>query len=130
MTLDQVFQSSRNRCLMNPQFISYFYRLLFRTSPEMEGLFDAVNMENQQKMLETALVELADFENFSPEKLEYWLDLSNNHHEIHIKQEHFEAWMRCMLQSVEEHDPEFNDKIKEAWRIKLEQIIGLMTLMY
>jgi len=130
MPADDVFFASRDRCMADSQFIPAFYRQLFHVDPELESYFSTVDMDRQENMLRTALYELADFDNFTIDKMNYWLDLSSKHHGYDIQKGHFENWMSCMLKCVSEHDPQFNKQIEQAWNNKLEQIIALMTLMY
>lgn len=130
MSADDVFFASRDRCMADSQFIPAFYGQLFHIAPELESYFSRVDMGRQENMLRTALYELADLDNFTIEKMNFWLDLSTKHHEYDIQQEHFDSWMSCMLKCVSEHDPQYNKEIEKAWNGKLEQIIALMTLMY
>lgn len=130
MSADEVFIASRDRCMADSQFIPAFYRQLFSVAPELEPYFSTVDMSRQENMLRTALYELADFDNFNIDKMNFWLDLSSKHHGYDIQQDHFDSWMRCMLKCVSEVDPQFNSEIEQVWNDKLEQIIALMTLMY
>jgi len=130
MTLDQIFIDSRDRCVKDPQFIPAFYHHLFKSSPEIEKFFTTIDMNRQQEMLKAALYELVDFENLTPDKMEYWLNLSHIHHDLDIRQAHYDSWKQCLLASVEMHDPQFDEKVEQAWRLKLDQITSLMTLIY
>ena len=130
MSANDVFFASRDRCMADSQFIPDFYRHLFHIAPELEFYFSKVDMERQESMLRTALYELADFDIFTIDKMNFWLDLSSKHHGYHIQHDHFDSWMYCMIKCVSEHDRQYNKEIEQAWNDKLDQIVALMTLMY
>lgn len=126
-----IFEDSFSRALVNhgynKEFIERFYDLFIARSEKIADLFKDTNMAAQKTMLHDSL-------NYM---LEYYRHPDNDVHLKHIKNVHgntglnipadfYDLWLDCLIEALKNHDPEFNDKVEQAWRTILAPGIQYM----
>jgi hemoglobin-like flavoprotein len=47
-----------------------------------------------------------------------------------IKPEMYDLWLECLIQTLREFDPLFDDKVERVWRSLMNRGIGLMKSKY
>ena len=49
---------------------------------------------------------------------------------IDVPPELYGLWLECLVETVKEFDPHFNDDVELAWRLVCSQGIAFMTFVY
>jgi hemoglobin-like flavoprotein len=97
-----------------------FYELFLASSPDAKAKFANTDFERQRRVLEDGLYVVtlaAEGRPGSPPVLE--LDRLARRHgraELDIRLELYEIWTQCLLEALEEKDPEFSEEVASAWK--------------
>ena len=118
-TSPEICRSSLSRCLRAEGLGERFYELFLASSPEARRKFADTDFSRQRRVLEDALFVVtlaAEGRDDAPAAVELGR-LARRHArgDLDIRPELYSTWMACLLQALEEKDPEFSDDVREAW---------------
>jgi hemoglobin-like flavoprotein len=129
-----VFLASLKRCLAAPGFLAAFYERFTGSSEEIREKFRGVDMQRQARVLEDSLYVVAvavQGEEGSLARSDLpRLAERHSRRDLDIRPEHYETWLRCLLETAREHDPEWTDGTAAAWRDTLAFGVEYMRRRY
>ncbi|MCB9896782.1 MAG: globin [Planctomycetes bacterium] len=126
------FHDSLGRCLAEPHFLDRFYERFLASSEEVSRLFQATDFEKQRRMLKASFYLIMLASQGSLEGLKHLEQIAERHSRraLDVPPVHYEAWLRCLLETVREFDPMFKPEVEAAWRRMMEPGIALMVKRY
>jgi len=118
----KLFNESYIRTVLNDQdeFFAHFYKRFMQAHQDISRIFANTNLDRQISMLQESLLYMIDFANSevaSPRinRLATLHGASN----MNIPARIFELWIDCLVETVQERDPQFAPEIATAWRVVL-----------
>ena len=122
------FSGSLSRCLADPGFLTRFYELFLGSSPEIAGKFKNTDFDKQKRVLSSSLYVLVMAMEGGAPALAYLERIAQQHSRegIDIRPELYDIWLRCLIQAVQEHDPQFTEEIERLWRETMQVGIDFM----
>jgi hemoglobin-like flavoprotein len=112
-------------------FFDAFYQCFIETNPDIKEKFKHTNMENQKLMLKNSLVHMSSF---YVEKIadEYMENISKVHSKVQkdIPAYMYDLWLDCLIETVKDYDPDFNQDVELAWRLVMASGIVYMRFNY
>ncbi len=126
----ELFNDSLERCTSRRGFLDRFYELLISSSPEAGQKLKHTDLKKQALMLKASLYMLMLAG--KPEAQAYLARIASVHSRQgrDIKPELYELWLDCLMETVREFDPRFNQEIESAWRKTLRPGIEFMKSQY
>lgn len=113
------------------EFFDAFYDRFIESSPDVAKKFANIDMQHQKTMLRHSLSYLL---NLSSTKTipDHFVEVAKSHSRkgSNIPPDLYGLWLGCLIETVGEYDPQFNDNVELAWRMMCSQVIALMTFMY
>jgi hemoglobin-like flavoprotein len=131
--LIQTARDSLSRCVNNPDFLDRFYQLFVDSSAEIRKKFEKTDFARQKRVLQDSLFLMLVSAGTSggPAHAELSkLAARHSRDQLAIKPEWYDVWLRCLLQAVEEHDPEYQPELSTAWRESLAEGIAFLSSRY
>lgn len=135
MSFDDIFDASYNR-VQSPsdsglEFFEAFYRRFLLSSPEVRMLFRNTDMSAQRSMLKKSFYSLISF--YASGAVDDVLRKTAYLHsaeQLNIKPHLYDLWLECLIDTVRDFDPEFEDDVELAWRLILSPGITYMKFGY
>ena len=132
----KIFSDSNQRVLAKTtskeeEFFDVFYDRFIASSPLVLEKFKNVDMGSQKRMLKQSLAYLLNL--FVMKKIpDHLVSIAQQHDRDHadIPPELYGLWLECLVDTVKEFDPQFDDDVELAWRLVCSQVIALMTFVY
>ena len=129
---DEVFRKSYERALghrtsQKNEFFTRFYERFIAASPVVEEKFAAIDMQMQKAMLKQSIYHLLNL--FSTQKItDTLVEIAHRHDPQHadIPPELYLLWLECLIDTVREFDPAFDEEVELAWRLVCSQGIAFM----
>jgi len=118
----QIFNHSYQRAVSPDYhgFFERFYEILVKSDPLIEELFNQTNMKHQASMLEQSITHFTSFAHkLKPTKEMKKLAILHGKDRLNIPIKYYDLWLRSILQTVSERDPEFNVHVNTAWRVTM-----------
>ena len=120
----KTFDDSLQRCNQNPAFLDHFYDIFLASSPKVKEKFAHTDFVKQKAALRASLhaMLLAAQDNHNgPER--HLHDLAERHssRQLGIGAELYDLWLDSLLRAVEESDPLYGPRVRDAW----EQVMML-----
>ena len=111
------------------RFIEAFYLNFFNSSEEIKILFKNTDMDRQKLMLRESLGIMVQFA-LSKKIMIGLEEIARLHGKsgLNISKKHFRTWMECLIKTVKERDPEFDESIELAWRITI--VCGIEMMLF
>lgn len=130
--LVDVAKQSFMRCCAAPDFFACFYRNFFRACPEAEPLFVRTNFRRQHKLLRHAIGLLLAFPSQPATEPTILKRVADRHssRELKIKPSLYAPFVDSLVQTIGEHDPEFDAATEDAWRRTLAPGVAYMQSRY
>jgi hemoglobin-like flavoprotein len=129
----QEARDSLGRCIQDPRFLDRFYRLFIDSSEDIRKKFENTDFVRQKKMLQDSLfvmlVAAGATSGFAYKELSKLAD-RHSRKQLGVDPAWYDIWLRCLLQAVSEHDPEYRPELDDAWRESLRDGIALMKARY
>lgn len=127
--LRNLFNLSYQRAVV-PDFYGFFdsfYSRLTAQSPVFSELFKHTDMEKQIKMLMQSITYVTSFSaTLEPtEELNYIAGL-HGRDKLDLPGEYYDVWLDCLLHTVREKDPKYDEQVERAWRIVMAPGIEYM----
>jgi hemoglobin-like flavoprotein len=128
----RIFNESLDRCLSQPEFLSRFYEILLASSEEIGRKFKHTDFKRQKEALKTALYVLLFAHEWSLKGDAYLRGLARRHsrQDLDVRPELYDLWLDCLIETVSEFDPFFEESIADSWRIVLGPGIKFMKSAY
>lgn len=127
-----IFNESLDRCIERQEFLTHFYETLLASSDEIAKKFETTEFEKQKAALKTALYVLLFAHKYGLTGDAYLKGLAERHGQtdLDIRPELYDLWLDCLLKTVREFDPLFDDAIERSWRTVLRPGIEFMKAEY
>ena len=118
--LRNLFNLSYQRAVV-PDFYGFFdsfYNKLTSHSPEISELFKHTDMDKQIKMLMQSITYVTSF-SATLEPTEELTHIAGLHgrDKLDLPAQYYDVWLDCLLQTVSERDPKYDEQVERAWRI-------------
>jgi hemoglobin-like flavoprotein len=99
-------------------FFKYYYDKFFNADPQIAALFSNTDMERRTKILMESMTHIISFvaTNESNEEINR-IAISHGKDNLNIPTKFYDVWLECLIDTVREHDPEFNSQVETAWRV-------------
>jgi hemoglobin-like flavoprotein len=127
----ELFNDSLERCSSRPDFLARFYALFLASSETVAKKFEHTDLKKQARLLKTSLY-IMMLASDGSERLAHLERLARRHSrtELDIGPELYDLWLDCLIRTVGEFDPKFDQDIEKAWRQMLEPGIEFMKRRY
>jgi hemoglobin-like flavoprotein len=129
----QEARDSLSRCIQDPAFLDRFYDLFMGSSEDIRRKFEKTDFARQKKMLQDSLfvmlVAAGTTTGLAHKELSKLAD-RHSRQQLGIEPAWYDSWVRCLLQAVSEHDPEYRPELDDAWRESIRDGIELMKARY
>ena len=101
-------------------FFKHFYDKLISSDANIAVLFSNTDMDRQFKMLMQSMTHIISFAATmeSNEEINRIAELHGKDN-LKISTEIYDLWLECLIDTVREHDPEFDHQIETAWRVTM-----------
>ena len=112
-------------------FFHQFYESFLGSSEQIAEKFKNTDIERQKEMLRVSLLEMLAFS--TSHKSSVHMDMLAAIHskaDKNITPEMYDAWLKAILETVEQVDPEYDDNVALAWKIVLTPGIVFMKHHY
>lgn len=121
---------SYGRCLLDGQFFDKFYDRFTAASPEVAERFRNTNMDRQKAMMRLSLSMLVMFSEGKPIARPSLEQLRNTHGpgRYEIRGELYGLWLECLLETLRECDPKFDQGLDQQWREAMQKGIDFMSV--
>lgn len=121
-----VFNDSFERCIAQPGFFDCFYQSFMASSPIIAQHFIHTDFKRQKRLLKSALL-LLMMHYLKIEKNPSLIQLAILHdrHHRNITPELYDQWLNCLLDTVKQCDPLYDETVEAAWRMIL--LPGIMV---
>ena len=108
------------------EFFTTFYHR-FREEPGIAGMFASTDIARQVQMLKKSVFQLVSFY-VIPSPSAEMERLAMLHHRLGLESDLFDAWMRALLDTAAQYDPEYNEVTELAWCWALAPGIAYMRI--
>lgn len=126
---DLVFQSYGRSC-NSPAFYQTFYDIFMSKSEDIRAMFVNTEMRAQHSLLRSGIMWLIMHARGMSDSKIRALGKSHSRGQLNIHPAHYALWLDSLMESLQQHDPEFNSSLEQAWRITLQPSINLIISMY
>jgi len=113
----------------NPHFFGQFYELLMASHPAIAPMFAQTDFTRQVEHLRNGLNMVIMFDRGDAYAINTLERIAQTHgiggH--NIGSDLYSSWASCLLQVLEEADPEFSDEIAAEWRHVIDNAITFIT---
>lgn len=123
-----IAKASFDRCCDRADFFVSFYRNFFRNCPGIEPLFARTDFERQHKLLRHAIGLLLIFPNQPAGEPTILSRVAERHgpSDLNIDPDLYPGFVESLIQTVAEHDPEFDATVEASWRLTIAPGIAYM----
>jgi hemoglobin-like flavoprotein len=131
VTTVEIVQGSFARC-DSPEFYDTIYDIFLAKSPEVQKVFANTDFKRQKVILRTTVSLMVRFQLPDPRAQEVFEKVGTSHsregHNIHPSL--YALWLESLLESIDRHDPESSDEVKDAWRDYLQDGVAIIISKY
>ena len=109
-----------------------FYSKFLTTHPELQILFEKVDMKRQGVLLTTALMVIERYLAKPTPAIKLYLQyLGTKHHDLGIAREYYPKWVATMCDTLEQfHGDQWNKPLESQWREAFDCTIHVMFQGY
>jgi hemoglobin-like flavoprotein len=132
-----LFFNSLERCSAKTDFVPAFYDRLFASSEEVREKFRHIEFDERSKtrlfdMVLHSLKLAADAADGGIESLRHLSQVAETHDRYHhnVEPQHYNEWLRALIATARQFDPEWDEPIEAAWRKILGSVIRHMLNQY
>ncbi|MBF7730946.1 globin [Pseudomonas sp. N040] len=126
---DLVMQSY-GRCCASATFFDDFYRHFLASSPEIRERFAQTDMPAQKQLLRQGILNLVMFARGMPDTKLRALGQSHSRAGLNIRPELYSLWLDALMLTIAEHDKQYDDKVRLAWREVLNKGVDVIKAGY
>jgi len=103
---------------ISSRFFKRFYDKFINTDPQIAVLFSNTDMDRQVKMLMQSMTIIISFAaTMEADGKIYQLAMIHGKDKLNLSAEMYDNWLECLVDTVKEHDPEFDSQVETAWRV-------------
>ena len=128
MNFETIFHSSYQRNVIDQSnlFFTRFYQKFISSSPQVREAFKNTDMNRQKDMLKDSLNHIIDFASTKTSN-NFLQGLALVHKQVNnIEENMYDLWLKAILATLEEIDPEYSKEEGLAWKIMLSPGIEFM----
>lgn len=127
-----IFNDSFLRCQNKTGFLDRFYQLFLASSEEVKAKFKNTDFNKQQMALKSSFYMMMLTVQGNARGRRYLEEIADlhSHGRLDIKPEMYDLWLECLLKTVEEFDPFYDDQINRVWRSLMDEGIKFMQSRY
>ncbi|OGT29057.1 MAG: hypothetical protein A2W28_04040 [Gammaproteobacteria bacterium RBG_16_51_14] len=128
-TYRKLFNNSFQRAIVpdHHKFYKHFCQNLVAADPEIAELFAKTDMEQQIDMLIQSMTHIMAFSaTLKPTDELKKIAKLHGSGELTIPAKYYDVWLDCMIKTVEEFDPKFDEHIEISWRILMAPGLAYM----
>jgi hemoglobin-like flavoprotein len=96
-------------------FADSFYDRFLARSEDVRKLFQGTDFPVQKRMFTLAILYVSSAYE-KPRSGRVLEQLARRHRNVGVRPEMFDLWMDCLLETVREFDPEWDETVAETWR--------------
>mgnify|MGYP001607730907 CR=1 FL=1 len=125
----KLFNNSFQRAIVpdHHNFYKHFYQNLVAADPEIAELFAKTDMERQIDMLIQSMTHIMSFSaTLKPTDELKKIAKLHGSGKLAIPAKYYDVWLDCMIKTVEEFDPKFDENIETSWRILMAPGLAYM----
>ncbi|TRX74256.1 globin [Pseudomonas mangiferae] len=126
---DRVMQSY-GRCCASTDFFDDFYRHFLASSPQVREKFLNTDMKAQKQLLRQGILNLVMYARGMPDTKLRALGCSHARGALDIRPELYDLWLDALVQTISEHDKQFDTETRVAWREVLAKGINIIKSHY
>ena len=129
--LEQV-KKSFERCIAQPHFFDDFYELFFKSDKRIPELFKDTDFNVQRVAIQhgiSYMIMFAEGSKIANAKIES-LSIKHDRNHLNIHPELYDKWLHALIKTIELHDKEFNEDLKNAWIRILGYVITRIKSRY
>ena len=130
MNLTNLVMQSYGRCCVSPAFFDDFYRHFLASSPQVRDKFASTDMTAQKTLLRQGILNLVMYARGMPDTKLRALGESHARGRLDIRPELYDLWQEALLRTIAEHDGEYGEEIRAAWRDVLQKGINVIKSYY
>lgn len=124
-----IFNRSYQRAI-SPDFHGFFaafYDRLRAAEPEIGLLFAKTDMDRQIRMLMASMTHVISFSN-TLEAKDDLKQMAQFHGagKLDLPSHYYDVWLRCLLDTVSEHDAKYDEHVETAWKVVLSPGVEYM----
>lgn len=126
---DEPVRQSLERCEASGDFGAVFYRKFLNCSTRIAPYFAGTDLARQRGVLRDSVRLMVSRDVSDPAVREHLERLGKTHSRSQrgILPELYESWLDCIVETVREMDPEWNEKLEREWRVRLRP--GMQIIM-
>lgn len=123
---------SYGRAIAKRSFLARFYELFIQSDPVVARKLASTDLVKQQELLSQALnmVILFPQGNKIAKNAIKRIRESHRRDALDIKPEYYRFWIESLITAVSENDPDFDDKLEQAWRTVVQVAIDYIAEGY
>lgn len=128
----ELVNDSLERCPSQTEFFARFYSRFQHSSDEVAAKFQGTDAKAQARALRAAFLLLLQAVAGDPQAWQQ-LELRAVRHDrrhLDIRPDMYELWRDCLLETVREYDPDFDERTETAWRKVVQEAIDFMVARY
>ena len=120
---------SYGRSLLHGGFFDAFYDRFIAASPVVAERFQNTNMDRQKQMMRLSLSMLVMFAEGKPIARPSVDALKKSHGpgRYEISRDLYDLWLECLIDTLRECDPGFNEELEGRWREAMAKGINHMS---
>ncbi|MFE8071031.1 globin [Marinobacteraceae bacterium S3BR75-40.1] len=135
MSFEEIFDNSYERVIQierhRTDFFEAFYRRFLLASPTVREKFRHTDMDRQRRMLKKSFYSLVAFyASGSADGVLERIAYSHSVRGLDIHPALYDLWLECLIDTVRDFDPQFDDDVELAWRLVLSAGITYMKFKY
>jgi len=98
-------------------FFELFYRKLIAKDPQIAVLFARTDMNKQAHMLMQSITHVTAFSaTLEPTEEINFIAQLHGKDKLDLPSTYYDTWMDCLMETVEQRDPNYNEHVNRAWR--------------
>jgi hemoglobin-like flavoprotein len=127
-----LYNDSLERCTAQGSFLDRFYAVMTASNEEVAAKFESTNSARQALLLKASLYMMMLVAWQHPEGHAHLERVAQRHsrEDLDIRPGLYDAWLDCLIATVEEFDSDFDPEVERAWRQVLAPGIEFMKSRY
>ena len=118
----KLFNNSFQRAIApdSHKFYERFFERLIAAHPEIAELFATTDMVRQREVFMQSMTYVMSFAaTLKPSEEMKKIAKKHGKNKLNIPKDYYDIWLDCMIETVREFDPKFDDHIETSWRVML-----------
>ncbi|MBE63858.1 MAG: hypothetical protein CMB89_15990 [Flammeovirgaceae bacterium] len=129
MSKHQTVIDSYLRCVESEDFFDQFYDYFLSADPEVDRMFRFVNFSKQKELIRKGLMSMLTFldsGNIAGKVTFRRLRDTHGSKGMNVQGHHYELWKTCLMRTIADTDPEFDEELRLMWDAVLDKGILFM----